>query len=82
MVRPFGKVRDIFLSDAKSSRRSRFAFVRFGTEEEASKVARSTNGMHVYGWPITTKMASKDWKMRSFKQVKQGVRTNQEQRSQ
>ncbi|KAK1562020.1 hypothetical protein Q3G72_004976 [Acer saccharum] len=60
----FGRVRDIFLSAKISSRRSRYAFIRFGTREEASKVAKSVHGMHVYGWPINASLAEHDWNNR------------------
>ncbi|KAK2635508.1 hypothetical protein Ddye_030300 [Dipteronia dyeriana] len=35
----FGRVRDVFLSHKKASRNSSFGFIRFGTLEEARKVA-------------------------------------------
>ncbi|KAK1567862.1 hypothetical protein Q3G72_017572 [Acer saccharum] len=57
----FGRVRDIFLSAKISSRRSRYAFIRFGTREEALKVAKTVHGMHAYGWPINASMAEYDW---------------------
>ncbi|KAK0606974.1 hypothetical protein LWI29_007160 [Acer saccharum] len=44
----FGKVRDVFLSSGSNSRKSVFAFIQFATSEEAQKVAKLTNGMHVY----------------------------------
>ncbi|KAK0602648.1 hypothetical protein LWI29_035654 [Acer saccharum] len=53
----FGKVRDVFLSSRSSPRKSAFAFIRFAKSEEALKVAKITNGMHVYSWPIRTKVA-------------------------
>ena len=59
LFKPFGKVRDIYLSAGKINRSSKFAFVRFDTAEEAVKVAEITNGMHVYSWPIMTKVATK-----------------------
>ena len=71
LFKPFGKVRDIYLSPDKSRRTSRFAFVRFGTQEEATKVAMTTNGMHVYSWPIVTKMADRGWKNRGVNQERQ-----------
>ncbi|KAK0602078.1 hypothetical protein LWI29_030135 [Acer saccharum] len=71
LFKPFGKVRDIYLSAEKIRRRSRFAFVRFGTQEEASKVAATTNGMHMYGWPIATKVAARGWKNKSFNRERQ-----------
>ena len=74
LFKPFGKVRDVFLSAEKSTRSSKFAFVcfvRFETMEEANKVAKTTNGMHVYNWPIVTKMASYDWNKRRSSMVEQ-----------
>ncbi|KAK2650233.1 hypothetical protein Ddye_017722 [Dipteronia dyeriana] len=38
-------VRDVFLSSDKRSQMSKFSFVRFKTMEEASKVAKTTNGI-------------------------------------
>ncbi|KAK3169193.1 hypothetical protein Dsin_000183 [Dipteronia sinensis] len=60
----FGKVRDIHLSAANINRKRCFAFVRFQTLEEASRVAEMTRGMHIYGWPITAKVAMYGWKRR------------------
>ncbi|KAK3227439.1 hypothetical protein Dsin_007301 [Dipteronia sinensis] len=48
VFKPFGRVRDVFLSSNDNGRRSRFAFIRFETLEEATKVARLTDGMHIY----------------------------------
>ncbi|KAK1580845.1 hypothetical protein Q3G72_000606 [Acer saccharum] len=56
IFKPFGWVRDVFLSGRTSSRGSRFAFVRFATTEEASRVARMTNDMQVYGWSVSVKI--------------------------
>ncbi|KAK3199059.1 hypothetical protein Dsin_022474 [Dipteronia sinensis] len=64
IFRVFGRVRDLYLSPITRSRRSCFAFVRFATREEAEKVVKQTNGMHVYGWPIVSKIASSDWNNR------------------
>ncbi|KAI9177924.1 hypothetical protein LWI28_020698 [Acer negundo] len=64
IFRPFGKVRDVYLSVKKSSRRSRLAFIRFESPEEASKVVRLINGMHIYDWPIGAKVASLGWSKR------------------
>ncbi|KAK3223171.1 hypothetical protein Dsin_010196 [Dipteronia sinensis] len=61
IFKPFGKVRDVFLSNVKRSRSSCYAFVRFGTVEEAMKVVNLTNRMLVYGWPIVSKMAMAGW---------------------
>ncbi|KAK0580061.1 hypothetical protein LWI29_035805 [Acer saccharum] len=60
----FGKVRDIFLSLRSSLRKSAFAFIRFASVEEAQRVAKLTNGMHVYSWPIRTKVADYGWSKR------------------
>ena len=43
-----------------------FAFIRFASLDEASSVASKVNGMHVYGCPISSKLASLDWRNRSF----------------
>ncbi|KAK2643838.1 hypothetical protein Ddye_019033 [Dipteronia dyeriana] len=56
----FGKVRDVYLSSKKNFNGSVFAFIRFGTLEEAGKVAKNVNGMHVYGRPIVAKVATYD----------------------
>ncbi|KAK3206949.1 hypothetical protein Dsin_020995 [Dipteronia sinensis] len=52
----FGRVRHVFLSSKVSVRRSKFAFIRFQTVDEASKVAKSTHGMLVYWWAIVSKV--------------------------
>lgn len=39
-------------------------FFRFASMEEATKVACMTNGMHVYSWPISCKLAKIGWKDR------------------
>ncbi|KAK0598623.1 hypothetical protein LWI29_036422 [Acer saccharum] len=52
IFKPFGKVRDIYLFAKNSTRKSCFTFVRFETLEAAKKVAKLTDGMHVYGWPM------------------------------
>ncbi|KAK3229528.1 hypothetical protein Dsin_001409 [Dipteronia sinensis] len=62
----FGRVRDVYLSSKASVRRSNFAFIRFQTLEEARKVAKMTNGMHMYGWSISSKVASYDWSNRRW----------------
>ncbi|KAK2659849.1 hypothetical protein Ddye_006382 [Dipteronia dyeriana] len=61
LFKTFGKVRDIYLSAAIGFLKRGFAFVRFVSLEEARKVAEMTNGMHVYGWPISTKVAQYGW---------------------
>lgn len=60
----FGRVRDIFLSANQRRRKCNFAFVRFASMEEAEKVSRQSNGMHVYGWPIVVKVATYGWDKR------------------
>lgn len=65
-----GLVRDIHLSSKLRNRRSCYAFVRFATLDEAERVARITNGMHVYGWPILAKVANLDWNRRYKNQVR------------
>ena len=57
IFKPFGRVRDVYLSAKNPARRSSYAFIRFETKEEATKVVRMTNGMHSYGWPIVAKVA-------------------------
>ncbi|KAK1592860.1 hypothetical protein Q3G72_031542 [Acer saccharum] len=64
IFKAFGIVRDLYLSPKSKNRRSCYAFVRFATIEEAERVARLVNGMHVYGWPIVFKMADLDWSNR------------------
>ena len=64
IFKPFGRVRDVYLSSKSRARRSLFAFIRFETMEEATKVARLTNKMYVYGWPIVSKVASYGWNKR------------------
>ncbi|KAK4856040.1 hypothetical protein QYF36_013530 [Acer negundo] len=65
IFRPFGFVRHLHLSPKSRSRRSCFAFVRFTTKEEVVRFAELTNGMLIYGWPISSKIASLDWSRRS-----------------
>ncbi|KAK1554877.1 hypothetical protein Q3G72_018635 [Acer saccharum] len=64
IFKAFGLVRDFHLSSLMSYRRSRYAFVRFASIEEAKRVVELTNGMHVYGWPILAKVANLDWNNR------------------
>ena len=78
IFKPFGLVRDIHLSPKLRNRRSCYAFVRFATLEEAEHVARITNGMHVYGWPITSKVANIDWNKRKKDDVNQQKQTQKE----
>ncbi|KAI9182831.1 hypothetical protein LWI28_029263 [Acer negundo] len=49
IFKPFGKVRDVYLSEKKNPRNSCFAFIQFESLEEAETVARRVNGIHVYG---------------------------------
>ncbi|KAK3184464.1 hypothetical protein Dsin_031750 [Dipteronia sinensis] len=72
IFKPFGRVRDVFLSSKSSSRKSNFAFIRFESIEEVVKVASLTNEMHVYGWPILSKVASVGWDKRNQPQERQG----------
>ncbi|KAK1565073.1 hypothetical protein Q3G72_018124 [Acer saccharum] len=60
----FGRVRDVFLSNRFSHRRSSYAFVRFGSWAEANLVAESVNGRLIRGWSIVSKMANFGWKSR------------------
>ncbi|KAK3185034.1 hypothetical protein Dsin_032320 [Dipteronia sinensis] len=53
----FGRVRDIFLSSKLRFRKSNYAFIRFDSKEEADRVAKTVPGMHVNGWPISSKLA-------------------------
>ena len=59
-----GRVRDIFLAAGQRSRRSKFAFIRFSTLEEAEKVARRSNGSIICGWRISSKVATFGWEKR------------------
>ncbi|KAK3230023.1 hypothetical protein Dsin_001904 [Dipteronia sinensis] len=61
----FGRVRDVFLSTQKRSRLRFYDFIRFDSLEEASRVAKKVDGMHVYGWPIRAKIAEHGWKSRN-----------------
>ncbi|KAK2640632.1 hypothetical protein Ddye_028427 [Dipteronia dyeriana] len=65
----FGRVRDVFLSSKFSSRKSCYAFNRFDSMEEASKVAKSVDGIHVYGWPIRVNLAEIGWNNQRSSQV-------------
>ena len=55
----------------KRSRRSKFAFVLFESLEEAAKVAKTTDGMLMYGWPIVSKVATYGWSNRRVSPVNQ-----------
>ncbi|KAK3200445.1 hypothetical protein Dsin_023860 [Dipteronia sinensis] len=61
IFKPFGVVRDVFFSLKMNTRTICYAFIRFTTIEEARKVVDKVNGMHVYGWPITAKVADYGW---------------------
>ncbi|KAK3225722.1 hypothetical protein Dsin_005584 [Dipteronia sinensis] len=75
----FGRVRDAFLSSKNSLRKSRHPFVRFESMEEAIKVANSVDGIHVYGWPISAKIAKFNWNNRRSVEIeKSGGRTQSE----
>ncbi|KAK1584169.1 hypothetical protein Q3G72_030471 [Acer saccharum] len=63
--RKFGIVRDIYLSPKNRNRRCCFAFVRFATKEEAARFVELSDGMLVYGWRISSKIASLEWGNRS-----------------
>ncbi|KAK1566787.1 hypothetical protein Q3G72_020386 [Acer saccharum] len=43
---------------------SSYAFIRFASLAEASKMARLTNGILIYGWSIISKVATSDWNNR------------------
>ncbi|KAK2653502.1 hypothetical protein Ddye_013358 [Dipteronia dyeriana] len=73
LFKVFGKVRDIYLSAFTERRKIGYAFMRFGTIEEARRVADKTNGMHVFGWSIRAKVAQNGWKSRRM--VNEGVFT-------
>ncbi|KAK3222795.1 hypothetical protein Dsin_009820 [Dipteronia sinensis] len=64
IFKTFGLVLDVFVSTKSSSRRSRFAFILFASIDEASKVARLTDGLHIVGWPIVAKVATFGWNNR------------------
>ncbi|KAK3199555.1 hypothetical protein Dsin_022970 [Dipteronia sinensis] len=62
--KPFGRVRDVYLSLKKSFSGSRFGFVRFETVEEVAWVAKKVNGLFVLGRLLRAKVASFGWKKR------------------
>ncbi|KAK2638531.1 hypothetical protein Ddye_026326 [Dipteronia dyeriana] len=64
-LKSFGKVRDVFLSSKMHHRRS-FGFVRFESLDEASEVSKMVNGMLVYDWRISAKVASYGWERKKF----------------
>ncbi|KAK3219252.1 hypothetical protein Dsin_013222 [Dipteronia sinensis] len=65
-------VRDVFLSLKNSTWRSAFTFIKFKYVAEATKVARLTDGMHIYGWPINSKLAKSGWNNRRAMPIKGG----------
>ncbi|KAK1578400.1 hypothetical protein Q3G72_029975 [Acer saccharum] len=69
IFKAFGLVRDIHLSPMLRFRKSRYAFIRFAYLDEAKRVAELMNGMHVYGWPILSKVANVDWDNRKKDRV-------------
>ncbi|KAK2634494.1 hypothetical protein Ddye_029286 [Dipteronia dyeriana] len=75
IFKPFGRVRDVYLSSRNNSRGRLFAFIRFETMEEAVKVVKSTNGKHVYGWPIVSKVATLGWNSRRIAEADQSYRS-------
>ncbi|KAK2662674.1 hypothetical protein Ddye_001248 [Dipteronia dyeriana] len=70
IFRAFGIVRDIYISPKLKFRRSRYGFIRFATLDEASRVARLTNRMHVYGRPIMSKVTDLNYNERKNQQAK------------
>ncbi|KAK2642310.1 hypothetical protein Ddye_024073 [Dipteronia dyeriana] len=78
IFKPHGKVRDIFLSPRSNSKGSTFAFIRFESEEEAERVAKRVDGMHVYGWPIRANMASYGWNKRMSGRTDRGIMQGKE----
>ncbi|KAK3221055.1 hypothetical protein Dsin_015025 [Dipteronia sinensis] len=61
IFKPHGRLRDVFLCTKNRQRRSAYAFIRFETEEEANRVAKRVDGMHVYCWPIRANLVSLGW---------------------
>ncbi|KAK1587065.1 hypothetical protein Q3G72_009155 [Acer saccharum] len=76
MFKPFELVRDVYLKVENESWMRGFAFVRFGSMKEAKKVASLTHGMHMYGWPITVKVAEFGWNKRKGPVIREGGRLN------
>ena len=64
IFKPFGMVRDMFLSSKNSSRRSCFAFVRFASMAKITRVVEMMDGMFIYGWKISSKVAKYGWSSR------------------
>ncbi|KAK0601333.1 hypothetical protein LWI29_023235 [Acer saccharum] len=77
IFKPFGKLRDVFLSPKSSARRSLYAFLRFSTREEALKVAKMVNGMHVYARPIQAKIVDYGWSNRRQTEIRPGLRSGE-----
>ncbi|KAI9194362.1 hypothetical protein LWI28_005364 [Acer negundo] len=65
IFKQFGVVRDIYLSPKSRFKRSSFAFVRFASKEEAVRFVGLTDSMLVYGWRISLKISSVDWRSMS-----------------
>jgi hypothetical protein len=62
----FGRVKDVYLSSKKSMMISSFGFIHFEMQEEAKRVAIKVNGMHNFGLPIVSKIASFGWNNRRY----------------
>ncbi|KAK2636976.1 hypothetical protein Ddye_031768 [Dipteronia dyeriana] len=58
IFKPFGKVRDVFLSSNTNLRQSCYAFIRFESIEETNKAAQREDGMQIYRWPIRAKVTA------------------------
>ncbi|KAK2645152.1 hypothetical protein Ddye_020347 [Dipteronia dyeriana] len=78
IFKPFGKVMDVFLSTKNRLRREHYAFIRFGSLEEANKVERMTNEMYIYGWSIVSKVASYGWNRRRSIKSREIKQANEE----
>ncbi|KAK3197900.1 hypothetical protein Dsin_021315 [Dipteronia sinensis] len=64
IFRCFGQVKDMYLSSKNRMCNRCYTFVRFASMSEASKVVEvveMTIGMHIYGWPISSKLAAYGW---------------------
>ncbi|KAK0598345.1 hypothetical protein LWI29_033891 [Acer saccharum] len=70
-LKPFGRVRDVFLASKKSSCSSVFGFARYYTMEEATKLVKMVNGRFLEGWPIRAKVAAFGWNSRRLLQSNQ-----------
>ncbi|KAK3188253.1 hypothetical protein Dsin_027814 [Dipteronia sinensis] len=74
LFKVFGRMRDIYLSAATVHMKIGYAFVRFGTIEEAKRVAETMNGMYVFGWPIRATVAKHGWKSRNLANTGDAIR--------